>query len=229
MCAIQKDHTFSAYTQFLLDMFDDYLSESNANNHIYLEFNSHSFSKAMANTKSVKSVRMKLSCYRGTPSLLFDMEMLDGISIRQDLSVKVLQLQEFSIYEEPTTAPPFLKLCVRKAKELRGVLSRMKIVDDAISIEANNQGMLNVSSSNVTVFMETTFSSVQAVDTDTSTVISAHMRVDIKSLMKALASIQVEPKAVHFCFNDVALIIYVIMKAGAGNVTYFIPGQIVEE
>ena len=47
--------------------------------------------------------------------------------------------------------------------------------------------------------METTFSSLQAVDTDTSTVISAHMRVDIKSLMKALASIQVEPKAVHFC------------------------------
>lgn len=89
-------------------MFDDYLSESNANNHIYLEFNSHSFSKAMANTKSVKSVRMKLSCYLGTPSLLFDMEMLDGISIRQDLSVKVLQLQEFSIYEEPTTAPPFV-------------------------------------------------------------------------------------------------------------------------
>lgn len=38
-----------------------------------------------------------------------------------------------------------MKLCVRKAKELRGVLSRMKIVDDAISIEANNQGMLNVS------------------------------------------------------------------------------------
>lgn len=98
---------------------------------------------------------------------------------------------------------------MRKAKELRGVLSRMKIVDDAISIEANNQGMLNVSlpfplmitsrSSNVTVFMETTFSSVQAVDTDTNTVISAHMRVDIKSLMKALSSIQVEPKAVHFC------------------------------
>ena len=85
----------------------------------------------------------------------------------------------------------------------------MKIVDDAITIEANNQGMLNVSweyalpithrSSNVTVFMETTFSSVMAVDTDTNTEISAHMRVDIKSLMKALASIQVEPKAVHFC------------------------------
>ena len=91
----------------------------------------------------------------------------------------------------------------------------------------------------MTVFMETTFSSVIAVDTDTSTVISVHMRIDIKTLMKALASIQVEPKAVHFCenakgalqigFNDVALIIYVIMKAGAGNVTYYIPGQIVEE
>lgn len=89
-------------------MFDDYLSESNANNHIYLEFSSHSFIKAMTNTKSVKNVRMKLSCYRGTPSLLFDMEMLDGINIRQDLSVKVLQSQEFSIYEEPNTIPPYV-------------------------------------------------------------------------------------------------------------------------
>ena len=105
----------------------------------------------------------------------------------------------------------------------------MKIVDSAISIEANNQGTLNISwvrwsslicrSSNVTVFMETTFSSVTAVDTDMSNVISVRMRIEIKSLMKALASIQIEPKAIHFCgissllshtgFNDVALILYV--------------------
>lgn len=32
-----------------------------------------------------------------------------------------------------------------KAKELRNVLSRMKIVDDAVCIEANNQGVLNIS------------------------------------------------------------------------------------
>lgn len=91
-------------------MFDDFLSESNADNHIYLEFRSQAFAKAMSNAKSVKSVRIKLSCYRGTPCLLFDMEMLDGISIRQDVSVKVLQSQEFSIYEEPNTAPPFVAL-----------------------------------------------------------------------------------------------------------------------
>lgn len=86
--------------------------------------------------------------------------------------------------------------------------------------------------------METTFSSVTPVDTDSDTVISVRMRVDIKSLMKALASILIEPKAIHFCiilivysigFNDVALIIYVIMKGNAGSVTYYIPGQIVEE
>lgn len=63
--------------------------------------------------------------------------------------------------------------------------------------------------------METTFSSVQAVDTDTSTVISAHMRVDIKSLMKALASIQVEPKAVHFCPRRSTTITRRLQRRGA--------------
>ena len=125
----------------------------------------------------------------------------------------------------------------------------MKIVDSAISIEANNQGPLNISwvrwsslicrSSNVTVFMETTFSSVTAVDTDMSNVISVRMRIEIKSLMKALASIQIEPKAIHFCgissllsltgFNDVALILYVVMKSNVGSITYYIPGQIMED
>lgn len=47
--------------------------------------------------------------------------------------------------------------------------------------------------------METTFSSVTPVDTDSDTVISVRIRVDIKSLMKALASILIEPKAIHFC------------------------------
>ena len=125
----------------------------------------------------------------------------------------------------------------------------MKIVDSAISIEATNQGTLNISwvrwsslicrSSNVTVFMETTFSSVTAVDTDMSNVISVRMRIEIKSLMKALASIQIEPKAIHFCgissllshtgFNDVALILYVVMKSNVGSITYYIPGQIMED
>ncbi|KAK8808006.1 hypothetical protein WA588_006491 [Blastocystis sp. NMH] len=229
MCSIQKDHTFSAYTEFKLEMFDDYLAESNLDNHIYLEFKTQAFTKAMTNSKNSKNVRVKLSCHRGVPGLLFDMEMVDGISIRQDINVKVLQQDEFSIYDEPNTSPPFLKLCVQKAKELRGVLSRMKIVDSAISIEANNQGTLNISSSNVTVFMETTFSSVTAVDTDMSNVISVRMRIEIKSLMKALASIQIEPKAIHFCFNDVALILYVVMKSNVGSITYYIPGQIMED
>ena len=125
----------------------------------------------------------------------------------------------------------------------------MKIVDSAISIEANNQGTLNISwvrwsslicrSSNVTVFMETTFSSVTAVDTDMSNVIAVRRRIEIKSLMKALASIQIEPKAIHFCgissllshtgFNDVALILYVVMKSNVGSITYYIPGQIMED
>lgn len=86
--------------------------------------------------------------------------------------------------------------------------------------------------------METTFSSVTAVDTDMSNVISVRMRIEIKSLMKALASIQIEPKAIHFCgissllshtgFNDVALILYVVMKSNVGSITYYIPGQIME-
>ena len=81
--------------------------------------------------------------------------MVDGINIRQDINVNVLQQQEFSIYDEPSVTPPsvdsffscylWLKLCVRKAKELRVVLSRMKIVDKTVKIEANNQGTLKVS------------------------------------------------------------------------------------
>ena len=43
------------------------------------------------------------------------MEMLDGISIRQDVSVKVLQSQEFSIYEEPNTDPPFVALLLLRS------------------------------------------------------------------------------------------------------------------
>ncbi|KAK8801212.1 hypothetical protein WA171_004359 [Blastocystis sp. BT1] len=228
-CSMQADHTFSAYTEFKLDMFDNYLSESNTDNHIYIVFKTQSFTKAMKNTKSVKSVNMKLSCYRGLPGLLFDMEMVDGINIRQDINVNVLQQQEFSIYDEPSVTPPSLKLCVRKAKELRVVLSRMKIVDKTVKIEANNQGTLKVSSNNVAVLMETTFSSVFAVDTDMTTVISIRMRIEIKSLMKALASIQSEPRAIHFCFNEVAMIIYVIMKRSVGSVTYYIPGQIMDD
>ena len=138
---------------------------------------------------------------------------------------------------------------MRKAKELRVVLSRMKIVDKTVKIEANNQGTLRISywcvsllisrSNNVAVLMETTFSSVLAVDTDMTTVISIRMRIEIKSLMKALASIQSEPRAIHFCidrfygslvgFNEVAMIIYVIMKRSVGSVTYYIPGQIMDD
>lgn len=47
--------------------------------------------------------------------------------------------------------------------------------------------------------METTFSSVVPVDTDPNTVISVRMQLTIKSLIKALASILIEPKAIHFC------------------------------
>ena len=32
--------------------------------------------------------------------------MIDGINIRQDISVKVLQAQEFSVYDEPNTDAP---------------------------------------------------------------------------------------------------------------------------
>lgn len=95
------------------------------------------------------------------------------------------------------------------------------------------------SSSNVTVFMETTFSSAIPVDTDTSTDIAVRMRVEVKSLIKALASITSEPRALNFCtlcarvwrtgFNDVALMIYVIMKNDVGNIIYYIPGQLFEE
>lgn len=34
--------------------------------------------------------------------------MLDGINIRQDISVKVLQQSDFSIYDEPNATPPFV-------------------------------------------------------------------------------------------------------------------------
>lgn len=57
-------------------MFDNYFSESNADNHIYLEFTVQNFVKALSSTKTTKTVYMKLSRYRGTPSLVFDMEVL---------------------------------------------------------------------------------------------------------------------------------------------------------
>lgn len=66
---------------------------------------------------------------------------------------------------------------------------------------------------NVTVFMETTFAA-QPVDTDEDTVLTARMSVQIKALMKALASILIEPKAVHFCemidheFDEQALMMW---------------------
>ena len=47
--------------------------------------------------------------------------------------------------------------------------------------------------------METTFSSVVPVDTSMEQTISVRMKVEIKSLLKAMTSIQIEPKAVHFC------------------------------
>ena len=56
-------------------MFDDYLSESTTNNHIYLEFSAATLIKALSNTKAARTVYMKLSCYRCTPGLLFDMEV----------------------------------------------------------------------------------------------------------------------------------------------------------
>lgn len=56
-------------------MFDDYLAESNLDNHIYLEFKTQAFAKAMTNSKNSKNVRVKLSCHRGVPGLLFDMEV----------------------------------------------------------------------------------------------------------------------------------------------------------
>lgn len=66
-------------------MFDNYVSESNADNHIYLEFNVQSFVKALSSTKTTKTVYMKLSRYRGTPSLVFDMEVLHFSSLRHRL------------------------------------------------------------------------------------------------------------------------------------------------
>ena len=56
-------------------MFDDYLAESNLDNHIYLEFKTQAFTKAMTNSKNSKNVRVKLSCHSGVPGLLFDMEV----------------------------------------------------------------------------------------------------------------------------------------------------------
>ena len=55
------------------------------------------------------------------------------------------------------------------------------------------------------VFMETTFSSVVPVDTSMDQTISVRMKVEIKSLMKAMASIQIEPKAVHFCESTIPI------------------------
>ena len=56
-------------------MFENFLSESKTDNHIFLEFKPQSFTKAMSSSKSTKSVHVKLSCYRGVPGLLFDMEV----------------------------------------------------------------------------------------------------------------------------------------------------------
>ena len=56
-------------------MFDNYLSESTTNNHIYMKFSVSTLKKALSNKKADRIVRMKLSCYRGTPGLLFDMEV----------------------------------------------------------------------------------------------------------------------------------------------------------
>lgn len=61
-------------------MFDNYFSESNADNHIYLEFNVQSFVKALSSAKTTKTVYLKLSRYRGTPGLVFDMEVLRSFS-----------------------------------------------------------------------------------------------------------------------------------------------------
>ena len=69
-------------------MFDNYHSESNNDNHIYLEFSAGTLTKALSNAKSARTVKMKLSCYRGTPGLLFDMEVMhcgefDGLDDRR--------------------------------------------------------------------------------------------------------------------------------------------------
>lgn len=53
--------------------------------------------------------------------------------------------------------------------------------------------------------METTFSSVLPVDTDTTTDVSVKMKVEVKSLMKALSSIVIEPRAINFCCPYITL------------------------
>lgn len=56
-------------------MFDNYCVESGTGNHIYLEFSAATLTKALSNTKTARTVSVKLSCYRGVPGLLFDMEV----------------------------------------------------------------------------------------------------------------------------------------------------------
>ena len=99
-------------------MFDDFLSESNINNHIFIEFSAATLTKALSNTKSARSVKVKLNSFRGNPGLLFEIEvlivvpshiqMLDGINIRQDISVRLLQQSEYCLYDEPNASPPYV-------------------------------------------------------------------------------------------------------------------------
>lgn len=66
-------------------MFDNFLSESNSGNHIYLEFNVQSFIKALSNSRTTRSVYTKLSRYRGTPGLVFDMEVFSLVGFPLDV------------------------------------------------------------------------------------------------------------------------------------------------
>lgn len=222
--SVLYDRSFSSFVALKPDMFEEYVVESIDNNRIFVEMNIGLLVKAMTVSKEICRLSLRLQQRPEGKILLLTIELSNSLILKQDIQVDVVGSDDVDMYKEPYQSISELSIQVDKAKELRGVLSRMKNVEKIVDIQADNHGTMSIKCSNVSVVMDTTFEAVQPINADVTRDIVVTIRLESKSLVHALLSLQVAPLRVVFGFDRNHLIVYVVLKDTIGSIKYYIPG-----
>lgn len=133
-------------------VFSEFRIESNVDDQIFLEFVPTVLSKALKSTVGATEVIVRLAkrASTNTPVLAFLIKSASRVghsmSITQEVAVKVLKLSEVELMaKEPMCPEPDVHVMLPQPSEtMRGVVEKMKNIDNIITISSNLQGVFRL-------------------------------------------------------------------------------------
>ncbi|OMJ09373.1 Checkpoint protein hus1 [Smittium culicis] len=133
--------------------------ESACENNIFLEFQIENLLRALRSAQNAENVVIRLTKKNKIPllSLVISSYSRAGrpIMITQDIPIRILTPMQMSHVKEPSLPSADVYILLPQINSLRSVAERMKTINDYISISANNNGELILTSTSDLVDIQT--------------------------------------------------------------------------